>query len=91
MIEEFVVPADSDLTPCPMGCGRLTEDPAGGPCRACWAAPTYHGRTDQVLHFGAGPSCCGEPMVACDDHGRFRCFSCGRTGSVVFGGRKILK
>jgi hypothetical protein len=25
---------------CPMGCGRTTEDPYGGPCRACWdAAP----------------------------------------------------
>lgn len=24
--------------PCPMGCGELTEDPYGGPCRACWAA-----------------------------------------------------
>lgn len=36
------VPADAldaiDL--CPQGCGRTTEDPYGGPCRACWdAAP----------------------------------------------------
>jgi hypothetical protein len=22
--------------PCPMGCGRTTEDVAGGPCEACW-------------------------------------------------------
>lgn len=27
--------------PCPMGCGRTTEDVAGGPCYACWdLAPT---------------------------------------------------
>ena len=24
--------------PCPMGCGNLTDDAAGGPCSACWAA-----------------------------------------------------
>lgn len=25
---------------CPMGCGRTTDDVAGGPCKACWdAAP----------------------------------------------------
>ncbi|MGI5286626.1 hypothetical protein ACQEVF_25260 [Nonomuraea polychroma] len=30
--------AEIDL--CPMGCGRTTEDPYGGPCKACWdAAP----------------------------------------------------
>ncbi|WP_068924986.1 hypothetical protein [Planobispora rosea] len=29
-----------DPHPCPQGCGRMTEDPYGGPCRACWdAAP----------------------------------------------------
>jgi hypothetical protein len=22
--------------PCPMGCGRTTEDPYGGPCEHCW-------------------------------------------------------
>ena len=22
---------------CPEGCGGLTEDPYGGPCKACWA------------------------------------------------------
>ena len=22
---------------CPEGCGGVTEDPYGGPCRACWA------------------------------------------------------
>lgn len=23
---------------CPMGCGRTTEDPYGGPCQRCWDA-----------------------------------------------------
>lgn len=23
---------------CPEGCGGLTEDPYGGPCKACWRA-----------------------------------------------------
>lgn len=27
---------ETDLQPCPMGCGRMTEDPAGGPCEVCW-------------------------------------------------------
>ena len=22
---------------CPEGCGGVTEDPYGGPCKACWA------------------------------------------------------
>lgn len=26
-----------DPEPCPMGCGRTTEDVYGGPCKACWA------------------------------------------------------
>lgn len=25
--------------PCPMGCGGLTYDPAGGPCVNCWNEP----------------------------------------------------
>jgi hypothetical protein len=28
----------ADLDSCPQGCGRTTEDPYGGPCRACWNA-----------------------------------------------------
>jgi hypothetical protein len=27
---------DADFDPCPMGCGRLTDDVAGGPCSKCW-------------------------------------------------------
>ena len=31
-------PAPLDALPelCPMGCGRTTEDTAGGPCAKCW-------------------------------------------------------
>lgn len=37
LVWEF--PADYDgQWPCPQGCGRLTEDPYGGPCRCCWNA-----------------------------------------------------
>lgn len=28
----------SGSEPCPMGCGRATEDVYGGPCSACWGA-----------------------------------------------------
>ncbi|MGW3346778.1 hypothetical protein ACWDA3_25995 [Nonomuraea rubra] len=28
---------------CPQGCGRTTEDAAGGPCNACWNAVTMPG------------------------------------------------
>jgi hypothetical protein len=27
---------DPDAVPCPEGCGRLTDDPYGGPCTVCW-------------------------------------------------------
>lgn len=29
---------DPDAQGCPHGCGRLTDDPYGGPCSRCWAA-----------------------------------------------------
>jgi hypothetical protein len=28
--------ADTAPEPCPMGCGRTTDDVAGGPCSKCW-------------------------------------------------------
>ena len=37
----------------------------------------YWDRTDQIQQSGRTPQCCGEPMAAEDDHGRFLCFSCG--------------
>lgn len=27
---------EEEFDMCPMGCGRTTEDPYGGPCTACW-------------------------------------------------------
>ncbi|MFB4273052.1 hypothetical protein [Nonomuraea sp. GTA35] len=39
------VPADvlDEIDLCPQGCGRTTEDAAGGPCRACWDAVPMSG------------------------------------------------
>lgn len=34
---EYILPKDCEVSPCPMGCGGMTDDPAGGPCKACWA------------------------------------------------------
>lgn len=34
------------VQPCPQGCGGLTEDPYGGPCRACWDAVPMLGDTE---------------------------------------------
>lgn len=28
--------SEPEHDPCPMGCGRTTDDVAGGPCSACW-------------------------------------------------------
>jgi len=36
---EFVLPEGSP-DPCPNACGGLTEDPYGGPCKACWSKVT---------------------------------------------------
>lgn len=30
------VPEGFDFAWCPQGCGGATEDPYGGPCKACW-------------------------------------------------------
>lgn len=30
------VPEGVDFAWCPQGCGGTTEDPYGGPCKACW-------------------------------------------------------
>lgn len=34
--EDVLTGKPLDHDPCPMGCGRTTEDPYGGPCRECW-------------------------------------------------------
>ncbi len=37
MTHTWTFPEDYDgPEPCPLGCGNLTEDAAGGPCDACW-------------------------------------------------------
>ena len=43
---------------------------------------TYFYRTALVEHMGNVPTCCGEPMSAEDDHGRFRCWKCNKTVAV---------
>lgn len=37
---------DDDRAPCPMGCGNLTDDVAGGPCSACWYDDTLGDQDD---------------------------------------------
>lgn len=37
---------DDDRDPCPMGCGNLTDDVAGGPCSACWDTAPIPGQVD---------------------------------------------
>ena len=34
-----------DSEPCPMGCGRITDDVYGGPCSLCWS-DLYASRDD---------------------------------------------
>lgn len=53
---EFVLP-DGSPDPCPNACGRLTEDPYGGPCKACWAE----------VDNGCGDPDCGDCEDACED------------------------
>lgn len=54
---------------CPEGCGGLTEDPYGGPCKACWDAVgradrdeedercTWCQRGGEMLSFEGRPFC----------------------------------
>lgn len=80
---EFVLPEGSP-DPCPNACGGLTEDEAGGPCKACWAKV---GRDDDerpgcTLRPGQLGTCyctgrpgCQSPRPNDDDH----CHHCGET------------
>ncbi len=36
---EWELDEDDDRDPCPMGCGDLTDDVAGGPCTNCLYRP----------------------------------------------------
>ena len=35
-ILEIISDEELEFDPCPMGCGRMTDDPYGGPCTQCW-------------------------------------------------------
>jgi hypothetical protein len=50
---------------CPQGCGGLTEDPYGGPCKACWG----------TVGGGKAPRC---PL--CCEHGKPLTGPCGWRG-----------
>ena len=56
----------------------MTEDEILAQGLSAIASGDYWGRTDGIVARGETPSCCGEPMVAEDDHGRFFCFTCRR-------------
>jgi hypothetical protein len=43
---EWEFPEHSEAWPCPEACGGLTEDPYGGPCKACWRVITARERTE---------------------------------------------
>ena len=36
MLTEVIYSEEPEFDPCPMGCGRITDDPYGGPCSECW-------------------------------------------------------
>jgi len=77
-IQEFVLPADSDLTPCPEGCGRMTDDVAGGPCTDCWQRIA----DDSAAEEEEEPCCekCGKPIYDWSDYGCERCDARVRAG-----------
>lgn len=41
-------PADQMPNFCPAGCGGVTEDPYGGPCKACWRAVDDRERAERA-------------------------------------------
>ena len=53
---------------CPQGCGGISEDPYGGPCKACWDAVDID--NDPYDGDDSDPRCTqchGEIWVECDD------------------------
>lgn len=42
MLFEDELPEGLDLEECPMGCGNLTYDPTGGPCKQCMSDFSEH-------------------------------------------------
>jgi hypothetical protein len=48
---ELTVPADVEAWPCPGGCGGITEDEAGGPCRRCWDEVDRRERAERAAEW----------------------------------------
>lgn len=60
-------PADQMPNFCPEGCGGVTEDPYGGPCKACWRAVDDREReTDDDWRHSVTPM---TPGMVCDPTG----------------------
>jgi len=77
------------LTPAGIAAAQEVEEQIEGlkatgdfPLSQGLADGTYWQRTDLVEEAGMVPTCCGEPMTAEDDHGRFTCWKCGKTVAV---------
>src|ERR1700685_1243488 len=81
---------------CPEGCGGITEDRYGGPCKACWDAvgkrpdvddDPYDGDDDDprrtACNGGPWLQECDDPLQCCDSRcdGEWHpCIACGGTG-----------
>lgn len=77
---------------CPEGCGGITEDPYGGPCKTCWDKVGAGKNIDE--HSDDDPRCthcngepwlqeCDDPLQCCDPRcdGQWHpCTACGGTG-----------
>jgi len=78
-IHRYELPADANCEPCPMGCGGMTADPAGGPCQSCIAALYAEDEEE--------PCCesCGKPIYEWGDYGCQRCDARVRAGEHLHG------
>jgi len=56
---------------CPEGCGGITEDPYGGPCKTCWDKVGAGKNIDE--HSDDDPRCDGQwhPCTACGGTGLY--------------------
>lgn len=67
---------------CPQGCGGLTEDPYGGPCKRCWGAV---GRGNGEVADYDGRNCAGCIGAGPCDDGTECSYGCGRLASNEWG------
>jgi hypothetical protein len=83
--------ADADpgdeLEPCPMGCGGLTDDVAGGPCKTCW--DNLPDDVDDCWECHEGWRACDDPIqcfapshIDIGGDQMHECGDCGGTGTV---------